>query len=99
MTRAAPGRATTAGSGRTGPVTTPAARSTTPAASVAGLEARIRELEAERHRIFEDAQREADAVFSQYQLSQLLAAGGTVEFQSPGASAPTEFVISLPAPT
>ncbi len=46
---------------------------------LAALRARVRELEAERRRIFEDAQREADAVFSQYQLSQLLAAGGTVD--------------------
>ena len=45
----------------------------------AALEARIRELEAERRRVFEDAQREADAVFAQYQLSQLLAAGGRVD--------------------
>jgi signal transduction histidine kinase len=45
----------------------------------AELEARIRELEAERRRVFEDAQREADAVFAQYQLSQLLAAGGRVD--------------------
>lgn len=48
------------------------------AARQAPLEARIRELEAERRRVFEDAQREADAVFAQYQLSQLLAAGGRV---------------------
>ncbi len=33
-------------------------------------------VEAERRRIFEDAQREADTVFAQYQLSQLLALGG-----------------------
>jgi signal transduction histidine kinase len=46
---------------------------------VIALEARIRELEAERRRVFEDAQREADAVFAQYQLSQLLAAGGRVD--------------------
>ncbi len=45
----------------------------------AALEARVRELEAERRRVFEDAQREADAVFAQYQLSQLLAAGGRVD--------------------
>ena len=45
----------------------------------AALEARIRELEIERRRVFEDAQREADAVFAQYQLSQLLAAGGRVD--------------------
>ena len=47
-------------------------------ATVASLEARVRELEVERHRVFADAQHEADAVFAQYQLSQLLAAGGTV---------------------
>jgi len=47
-------------------------------AQVAALEARVRELEFERHRVFADAQHEADAVFAQYQLSQLLAAGGTV---------------------
>ncbi len=46
---------------------------------VAALEARVGELEAERRRVFEDAQREADAVFAQYQLSQLLAAGGRVD--------------------
>ncbi len=45
----------------------------------AELEARVRDLEAERRRIFEDAQREADAMFAQYQLSQLLAAGGSVD--------------------
>jgi signal transduction histidine kinase len=47
-------------------------------ATVAALEARVRELEVERLRVFADAQHEADAVFAQYQLSQLLAAGGTV---------------------
>ena len=46
---------------------------------LAALEARVRDLEAERRRVFEDAQREADAVFAQYQLSQLLAAGGRVD--------------------
>lgn len=45
----------------------------------AALEARVRELEIERRRLFEDAQREGDAVFAQYQLSQLLAAGGRVD--------------------
>jgi signal transduction histidine kinase len=45
----------------------------------AALEDRVRQLEAERRRVFEDAQREADAVFAQYQLSQLLAAGGRVD--------------------
>jgi signal transduction histidine kinase len=43
------------------------------------LRARIHELEMERRRIFVDAQREADAMFAQYQLSQLLAAGGSLE--------------------
>ncbi len=58
-----------------------AARSS-PAAALSRLEeleARVRELEAERRRVFEDAQREADAVFAQYQLSQLLASGGSVD--------------------
>ena len=50
-----------------------------PADRVAALEARVRVLEAERRRVFEDAQREADAVYAQYQLSQLLAAGGSVD--------------------
>ena len=35
-------------------------------------------LEGERRRAFEDAQREADALFAQYQLSQLVASGGSV---------------------
>ncbi|MCU0478617.1 MAG: PAS domain-containing sensor histidine kinase [Chloroflexi bacterium] len=48
-------------------------------ARLEALEARVRELEAERRRVFEDAQREADAVFAQYQLSQLLAAGGDID--------------------
>ncbi len=47
------------------------------------LETRVRELEDERLRIFSDAQREADTVFAQYQMSQLLAAGGTVEEIAP----------------
>jgi PAS domain S-box-containing protein len=42
------------------------------------LRRRIRSLEQERGQAFEDAQREADALFAQYQLSQLLASGGTV---------------------
>ena len=37
---------------------------------------RIERLEQELRRAFEDAQREADAMFAQYQLSQLLASGG-----------------------
>ena len=53
----------------------------------AALEARVRELEAERRRVFEDAQREADAVFAQYQLSQLLAAGGRVDELAAGVLA------------
>ena len=46
---------------------------------IVALEARVRVLETERRRVFEDAQREADAVYAQYQLSQLLAAGGSVD--------------------
>jgi signal transduction histidine kinase len=38
--------------------------------------ARLWALEADRWRSFEDAQREADTMFAQYQLSQLLASGG-----------------------
>ena len=40
------------------------------------LHDRIANLEQEVRRAFEDAQREADAMFAQYQLSQLLASGG-----------------------
>jgi signal transduction histidine kinase len=42
------------------------------------LRARVAQLESERQRAFKDAQREADALFAQYQLSQLVASGGTV---------------------
>ncbi len=42
------------------------------------LLARIDALERERRRAFDDAQREADALFAQYQLSQLLASGGSL---------------------
>ncbi|MCI0582863.1 MAG: ATP-binding protein [Chloroflexi bacterium] len=41
------------------------------------LRGRIAALEAETRRAFEDAQREADTLFAQYQLSQLLASGGS----------------------
>jgi signal transduction histidine kinase len=41
------------------------------------LRARVAALEAETRRAFEDAQREADTLFAQYQLSQLLASGGS----------------------
>ena len=41
----------------------------------AALLARIEALERESRRAFEDAQREADALFAQYQLSQLVASG------------------------
>jgi signal transduction histidine kinase len=40
--------------------------------------ARIEALERERQRAFDDAQRQADALFAQYQLSQLIASGGTL---------------------
>jgi signal transduction histidine kinase len=44
----------------------------------AELLARIDALELESRRAFEDAQREADALFAQYQLSQLVASGGSL---------------------
>jgi PAS domain S-box-containing protein len=49
-----------------------------PPDSVDDLRLRVGSLERERRQAFEDAQREADALFAQYQLSQLLASGGTV---------------------
>ncbi len=45
--------------------------------------ARMAALEADRWRSFEDAQREADTMFAQYQLSQLLASGATVSEMAP----------------
>jgi signal transduction histidine kinase len=42
------------------------------------LKDRIDRLETESRRAFADAQREADALFAQYQLSQLLASGGSL---------------------
>ena len=44
----------------------------------ARLEARIAGLEREAKRAFDEAQREADTLFAQYQLSQLVASGGSV---------------------
>ena len=41
--------------------------------------ARIEALEQESRRAFDDAQHEADALFAQYQLSQLVASGGSLE--------------------
>ena len=41
--------------------------------------ARVAALEAEHRHVFEDAQREADTMFAQYQLSQLLASGDDLE--------------------
>ncbi|TMF38408.1 MAG: PAS domain-containing protein [Chloroflexi bacterium] len=49
-----------------------------PATERARLETRIASLEDEAKRAFEDAQREADALFAQYQLSQLVASGGSL---------------------
>jgi signal transduction histidine kinase len=46
--------------------------------ALALLRSRIDRLEAESRRAFDDAQREADALFAQYQLSQLLASGGSL---------------------
>jgi hypothetical protein len=40
------------------------------------LRARIAALEGQTRQAFDDAQRQADALFSQYQLSQILASGG-----------------------
>lgn len=42
------------------------------------LRARVEALERERGRSFDEAQREADALFAQYQLSQLIASGGNL---------------------
>ncbi|HEV8489159.1 MAG TPA: ATP-binding protein [Candidatus Limnocylindrales bacterium] len=41
------------------------------------LRRRVAALEEEHRRVFDEAQREADALFAQYQLSQLIASGGT----------------------
>lgn len=49
-----------------------------PATERTRLETRIASLEDEAKRAFEDAQREADALFAQYQLSQLVASGGSL---------------------
>jgi signal transduction histidine kinase len=46
--------------------------------TVARLESRIDRLETESRRAFDDAQREADVLFAQYQLSQLTASGGSL---------------------
>jgi PAS domain S-box-containing protein len=46
------------------------------AVDAAALQERIAALERELQRAYDEAQREADAMFAQYQLSQLLAAGG-----------------------
>ena len=45
----------------------------------AGGKERIASFQVERRRAFEDAQREADTMFAQYQLSQLLASGDVLE--------------------
>ena len=45
----------------------------------ADLLARIEALERESRRAFDDAQHEADALFAQYQLSQLVASGGSLD--------------------
>ena len=44
---------------------------------LARLRARVSSLERDHRRAFDDAQREADALFAQYQLSQLIASGGS----------------------
>jgi PAS domain S-box-containing protein len=62
--------------GRTGSTVTEASRAE-PHQGTAESAARIAALERENRRAFEDAQREADALFAQYQLSQILASGGS----------------------
>ena len=47
------------------------------AAEVTRLRGRISALEGDHRRAFDQAQREADALFAQYQLSQLIASGGS----------------------
>ncbi len=49
----------------------------TDAAEIARLRARVEALEHDHRRAFDEAQREADALFAQYQLSQLIASGGS----------------------
>jgi PAS domain-containing protein len=51
------------------------------------LRARVATLEDERRRAFDEAQREADAMFAQYQLSQLLASGDNLEKLAPAVLA------------
>lgn len=48
-----------------------------PTGDIDRLKARIAALENEHRRSFDQAQREADALFAQYQLSQLIASGGS----------------------
>jgi len=50
---------------------------TADAPEVARLRRRLAALEADHQRAFDQAQREADALFAQYQLSQLIASGGS----------------------
>jgi PAS domain S-box-containing protein len=50
---------------------------TEPSAEIDRLRARIAALEDDHRRAFDQAQREADALFAQYQLSQLVAFGST----------------------
>ena len=49
-----------------------------PTHDLATLLVRVDALERERRRSFNEAQREADALFAQYQLSQLIASGGAL---------------------
>ncbi|MEA2608557.1 MAG: hypothetical protein QOJ75_800 [Chloroflexota bacterium] len=56
----------------------PVVRPGSPLNDRADLLARVTALEREGRAAFDDAQREADALFAQYQLSQLVAAGGSV---------------------
>ncbi len=54
---------------------------------VDALRARVAGLEDERRRTFDEAQREADAMFAQYQLSQLLASGDDLAKLAPAVLA------------
>ena len=51
------------------------------------LRARVANLEVERRRAFDESQREADAMFAQYQLSQLLASGDDLAKLAPAVLA------------
>src|SRR5664280_380589 len=59
----------------------------TPVTELDALRARVASLEDERRRTFDEAQREADAMCAQYQLSQLLASGDDLAKLAPAVLA------------